>query len=78
MAYGKPIPDSFTLKIQRKLASTIPPRPMVTISNKVAIDFLRRLLKDAIDMHEILDYTSPDDLRVCTIVPCFSRLTYLT
>lgn len=65
VAYGKPIPESFTLKIQRKLASTIPPRPMVTIDIKAAIDHLKRLFQDAIDMHEILVYSSPSDLRVC-------------
>ncbi|EED14819.1 amino-acid N-acetyltransferase subunit Mak10, putative [Talaromyces stipitatus ATCC 10500] len=64
-ALGKPVPDSFTLKIQRKLASTIPPRPMVTIEIKTAIDHLKRLFQDAIDMHEILAYSSPSDLRVC-------------
>ncbi|OKL55867.1 hypothetical protein UA08_08865 [Talaromyces atroroseus] len=65
VAYGNPNLDAFTLKIQRKLASTIPPRPMVTISAKTALGFLKRLFQDAIDMHEILDYTNPNDLRVC-------------
>lgn len=65
VTYGKPIPESFTLKIQRKLASTIPPRPMVTIDIKAAIDHLKRLFQDAIDIHEILNYSSPSDLRVC-------------
>ncbi|EEA23234.1 N-alpha-acetyltransferase, non-catalitic subunit [Talaromyces marneffei ATCC 18224] len=63
--YGTPVPESFTLKIQRKLASTIPPRPMVTIEIKAAIDYLKRLFQDAIDMHDILLYSSPSDLRVC-------------
>lgn len=65
VTYGKPIPESFTLKIQRKLASTIPPRPMVTIDIKAAIEHLKRLFQDAIDLHEILQYSSPSDLRVC-------------
>lgn len=71
--YGKPVLDAFTLKIQRKLASTIPPRPMVTISTKNAIEHLKRLFQDAIDLHEILDYTSPSDLRVCIFL-CDSGL----
>jgi N-alpha-acetyltransferase 35, NatC auxiliary subunit len=70
VAYGTPNEDAFTLKIQRKLASTIPPRPMVTISAKTALDFLKRLFQDAIDMHEILDYTSPNDLRVRVFLSC--------
>lgn len=62
---GKPVQESFTLKIQRKLASTIPPRPMVTIDLQAAVDYMKRLFQDAIDLHEILIYSNPDDLRVC-------------
>ncbi|CRG83051.1 N-alpha-acetyltransferase 35, NatC auxiliary subunit [Talaromyces islandicus] len=64
VSLGKPVEDAFTLKIQRKLASTVPPRPMVTISIGSAISHLKRLCQDAIDMHEILDYSGSDDLRV--------------
>lgn len=71
--YGKSVPESFTLKIQRKLASTIPPRPMVTIDIKAAIDFLKRLFQDAIHMHEIREYSNPSDLRVC-IASCLHEL----
>jgi type I site-specific restriction endonuclease len=66
MSLGKPVPEAFSLKIQRRLASTVPPRPMVTISSKDAIDLLRRFCRDAIDMQEIVDYSSSYNLRVCT------------
>lgn len=65
VSLGKPIEDAFTLKIQRKLASTVPPRPMVTISIGSAMSHLKRLCQDAIDMHELLEYSGSDDLQVC-------------
>ncbi|KAL1970414.1 hypothetical protein VTN77DRAFT_5575 [Rasamsonia byssochlamydoides] len=64
VSLGKPVPEAFSLKIQRKLASTVPPRPMVTISSKDAIDHLRRFCRDAIDIQEILDYSGSYNLRV--------------
>lgn len=64
VALGKPVPDAFTLTIQRKLASTVPPRPMVTISFKDALNYLKRICQDAIDMQELLDYSCAYDLRV--------------
>ncbi|KAN0075154.1 Mak10 subunit, NatC N(alpha)-terminal acetyltransferase domain containing protein [Elaphomyces granulatus] len=61
---GEPVPDAFSLKIQRRLASTMPPRPMVNISAAAAMDHLRRFCQDAIDTQEILDYNGPYNLRV--------------
>lgn len=67
VALGKPVPDAFSLKIQRKLASTVPPRPMVTISSDDALAHLKRLCQDAIDMQQMLDYTGPSNFKVCTL-----------
>ncbi|KAH8704029.1 putative amino-acid N-acetyltransferase subunit Mak10 [Talaromyces proteolyticus] len=61
---GKPIEEAFTLKIQRKLASTVPPRPMVTIGVDATIEYLKHFCQNAIDMFELLDYSGSDDLRV--------------
>lgn len=61
---SEPVPDAFSLKIQRRLASTMPPRPMVNISPAAAMDHLRRFCQDAIDAQEILDYSGPYNLSV--------------
>lgn len=62
---GKAVPDAFSLKIQRRLASTVPPRPMVNISVEDALAHLKRLCQDAIDLERILDYRGPYNFRVC-------------
>lgn len=69
VALGKPVPDAFSLKIQRKLASTVPPRPMVNITSDDALAHLKRLCQDAIDMQQMLDYTGPSNFKVCTLEP---------
>lgn len=61
---GKPVSDAFSLKIQRRLASTIPPRPMVNINVEDALAHLKRLCQDAIDLEQILDYRGPHNFRV--------------
>lgn len=61
---GKPVPEAFSLKIQRKLASTLPPRPMVNVSPEDAMEHLTRLCEDAIDLSEIIDYRGPYNLKV--------------
>lgn len=61
------MPDAFSLKIQRKLASTVPPRPMVNITSDDALAHLKRLCQDAIDMQQMLDYTGPSNFKVCTL-----------
>jgi hypothetical protein len=62
---GKPVPESFSLKIQRKLASTVPPRPMVNLTPEDALSHLQRLCQDAIDMQQMLDYRGPSNFKVC-------------
>ena len=44
---GEPVPDSFSAKIQRRLASTVPPRPIVYVSFDDAIYHLSQLCEDA-------------------------------
>jgi hypothetical protein len=58
------MPEAFSLKIQRKLASTVPPRPMVQIPSDDALAHLERLCQDAIDMQQMLDYRGPSNFKV--------------
>lgn len=43
---GKPVPGSFSTKIQRRLASTVPPRPIVEVDFKEALQNLRQICAD--------------------------------
>lgn len=78
---GQAVEEACSLKIQRKLASTVPPRPMVKISFDNAISHLRRLCQDAVDLQGTLCYRGAHNLRVrrppgdSTILFGNSRLT---
>ncbi|OJJ50594.1 hypothetical protein ASPZODRAFT_106353 [Penicilliopsis zonata CBS 506.65] len=61
---GQAVPEAFSLKIQRKLASTVPPRPMVNISIENALSHLRRLCQDAIDIQQVLEYSCPYNVMI--------------
>jgi hypothetical protein len=58
---GKTVPGSFSTKIQRRLASTVPPRPIVELSFPDAFQNLAQLVKDC---EEATRFTSlePDPL----------------
>lgn len=64
VSLGKPVPESFSSKIQRKLASTLPPRPMVKVSAEDAVAHVKRICQDAIDLKEILEYRGSYNLKV--------------
>lgn len=72
VSLGKEVPEAFSMKIQRKLASTVPPRPIVNVSSKDALAHMKRLCQDAIDMQQILDYRGPSNFKVGLIemLPC--------
>ncbi|MCJ1483161.1 hypothetical protein MMC06_003328 [Schaereria dolodes] len=53
---GVPIESSFSAKVQRRLASTVPPRPIVDISFDDAHAHLKRLCLDGTEVVRILDY----------------------
>jgi hypothetical protein len=61
---GQLVSEAFSWKIQRKLASTVPPRPMVTISLVDALAHLKRLFHDGIHLSQVVDYQGPHNLRV--------------
>ncbi len=54
-AIGRRVEESFSMKVQRTLASSVPPRPMVTIKFDDAISHLERLCNDAMDVYQIYD-----------------------
>lgn len=80
VSLGKRVPEAFSEKLQRKLASTVPPRPIVKINYEDALAHLKRLCQDAVNLQEVLDYRGPHNLRVRLLVLfvlCPPGLTYL-
>lgn len=61
---AKPVPEAFSSKLQRKLASTVPPRPVVTIAFETAYDHLERLCHDGRALIEVLNYNDSHSLMV--------------
>lgn len=62
---GRPVAsEAFTLKIQRRLASSVPPRPMVVIERDKAFPYLRQLIVDTITAFQVLDVSFSGDLLV--------------
>ncbi|RKF56339.1 N-alpha-acetyltransferase 35, NatC auxiliary subunit [Golovinomyces cichoracearum] len=54
--YGTSVPSAFSEKLQRKLASTVPPRPTVQVLHEDALNHFERLCLDASAVVEILNY----------------------
>ena len=59
---GSPVPQAFSLKIQRTLASSVPPRPMIRIESRDAFVFMTQLLLDLSNVHELLTLDHPGRL----------------
>lgn len=53
---GTPVERSFSTKIQRRLASSVPPRPIVKISFHDALASLTKLCQYSKEAYQILDY----------------------
>jgi hypothetical protein len=75
VSLGKEVPEAFSMKIQRKLASTVPPRPIVNISSTDAFAHMKRLCQDAIDLQQMLDYTGPTNFKVWWLI-CYCVHVY--
>ncbi|KAK6384945.1 N-alpha-acetyltransferase, non-catalitic subunit [Exophiala oligosperma] len=56
--------EAFTPKTQRKLASSVPPRPMVAIARADAFPFFRRLISDIYTAFNLLDVSFSADLLI--------------
>ena len=61
---GTPVKEAFSVKTQRKLTSSVPPRPMVEITFEDAHEFLSNLCRDAADVYHVLDYHGCSNLLV--------------
>lgn len=60
-----PVPEAFSVKLQRRLASTMPPRPIVQLSFEDAYTHLKRLFLDGIEVTDVLKYNDSQSLLVC-------------
>ncbi|KAG5932158.1 hypothetical protein E4U53_001457 [Claviceps sorghi] len=60
---GSAVDDAFSMKLQRKLASTMPPRPIVQLKFDDAFGHLSRLFKDGSEVIGVLDYTDSQCLQ---------------
>jgi hypothetical protein len=69
---SKSVPEAFSDKVQRKLASTVPPRPVVIVSFDAAYEHLERLCLDGQKVTEVLKYYDSQSLIVRDL-----RRTYL-
>jgi hypothetical protein len=70
---GKPVPESFSVKVQRKLASTVPPRPIVTVSQDRAFEHLERLCGDAAAAVDVFEDHDSHSLFVCANILVISH-----
>lgn len=68
---GKSVPESFSVKVQRKLASTVPPRPIVNVSQDRAFEHLERLCRDAAAVVDVFEYHDSHSLFVCINFPLY-------
>lgn len=62
---GLPSEKSFSIKIQRKLASSVPPRPIVKISFDEALARLSGICQNGRDAYRVLESHSGTHLMVC-------------
>ena len=62
---AKAVPKASSVKIQRTLASSVPPRPMVEVAFEDAHEFLRHLCQDAAEVYQVLDCNGSSSVLVC-------------
>lgn len=62
---AKEVPEACTIVVQRKLASTVPPRPMVNLAFDEAAASLEKMLNNNLAALKVLDYSSGTNLYVC-------------
>jgi len=65
-ALGKAVPEASSDKLQRKLASTMPPRPIVHLPFDDAVGKLKLLFEDGLEVIDVLNYTDSQCLQVRT------------
>ncbi|RMD43227.1 hypothetical protein DV735_g1954, partial [Chaetothyriales sp. CBS 134920] len=62
VSLGSELRGAFSTKIQRRLASSVPPRPMIAVDVSDALAFMRQLLQDTSAAFELFSVSSPSDL----------------
>ena len=62
---GVTLDNSFGIKIQRKLASSVPPRPIVKISFDNALALLKGICQNGRDAYRVFDSRTATGLMVC-------------
>ncbi|KAL2017785.1 hypothetical protein VTK56DRAFT_1648 [Thermocarpiscus australiensis] len=75
---GTPVPEAFSTKIQRRLASTVPPRPIVQPSPEETYEHFKKLFADGINVLNVLNYADSQSLLVGCLpsipTPFFPRM----
>lgn len=61
---GKDVPDAWSISVQRKLASSVPPRPLVELPFVEATTTLKQLCTETRDICKILDYAGATNTMV--------------
>jgi hypothetical protein len=61
---ASPVNEAFSATLQRKMASTMPPRPIVQLEFDVAFGHLKGLFEDGLELIDVLDYTDSQSLLV--------------
>lgn len=61
---GKAVPEAFSTKIQRRLASTMPPRPIVQPSPEETYEHFKKLIADGLNVLNVLNYADSQSLLV--------------
>ncbi|KAJ8106261.1 hypothetical protein ONZ43_g7126 [Nemania bipapillata] len=59
---AKSVPEAFSTKLQRRLASTMPPRPMVKLSFEECTSHFKRFFLNGNEVIDVLQYTDPQSL----------------
>jgi len=70
---GTPVPEAFSTKLQRRLASTIPPRPIVQPSFQETYNHFKRFFADGIEVLQILNYKDSQSLLVRSLYHTLMR-----
>ena len=69
-SYAKTVPSSFSEKVQRRLASSVPPRPIVNVDFEAAHEFFGRLCKDGTVASRVISCHRASSIIVCDKVVC--------
>ncbi|KAE9989850.1 hypothetical protein EG327_002191 [Venturia inaequalis] len=69
---AQPVPESFSEKIQRRLASTVPPKPMVELSFEDAFAKLTQMCRDCEEAAKIFEFGIENIQRLKAFIWAFS------